>query len=217
MPHYSSDTRTLQPGDTFVAVRGERTDGHAYLAEAVARGATTLIVENGAAVSGVPGGVEIMRVPDTIVHLGELARRRLAEQRPVVVAVTGSMGKTTTRNAIATVAAQGFPVIAPKGNLNTLLGLSLTVLNELHTAEQGGAGAVLVAEMGAYQRGDLAQICAYIRPDIAVVTNVRPVHLERMGSIENVALAKGEIVDALTERGTACLNADEPLVAAMAP
>ena len=217
MPHYSSDTRTLQPGDTFVAVRGERTDGHAYLAEAVARGATTLIVENGAAVSGVPGGVEIMRVPDTIVHLGELARRRLAEQRPVVVAVTGSMGKTTTRNAIATVAAQGFPVIAPKGNLNTLLGLSLTVLNELHTAEQGGAGAVLVAEMGAYQRGDLAQICAYIRPDIAVVTNVRPVHLERMGSIENVALAKGEIVEALTERGTACLNADEPLVAAMAP
>jgi UDP-N-acetylmuramoyl-tripeptide--D-alanyl-D-alanine ligase len=85
------------------------------------------------------------------------------------------------------------------------------VLNELHAP-----GRVLVAEMGAYQRGDLAQICEYIPPDISVVTNVRPVHLERMGSLENVALAKGEIIDALTERGTACLNADEPLVAAMA-
>ena len=82
--------------------------------------------------------------------------------------ISGSMGKTTTRNAIATVAAQGFPVVAPKGNLNTLLGLSLTVLNELHAP-----GRVLVAEMGAYQRGDLAQICAYIHPDISVVTNVR--------------------------------------------
>src|SRR5439155_19519712 len=91
------------------------------------------------------------------------------------------------------------------------LGLSVTVLNELH-----GHGVVLVAEMGAYQPGDLAQICDYIRPAISVVTNVRPVHLERMGSIENVALAKGEIVDALPESGTACLNADDPRVAAMA-
>jgi UDP-N-acetylmuramoyl-tripeptide--D-alanyl-D-alanine ligase len=211
MARYSSDTRTLQPGDTFVAVRGERTDGHAYLAEAVARGASTLIVEAGATVSHVPSAVEVVRVPDTIVHLGELARQRLAELKPVVVAITGSMGKTTTKNAIATVAAQSFPVLAPKGNLNTLLGLAVTVLNQLHEA-----GWVLVAEMGAYQRGDLAQICEYIRPAISVVTNVRPVHLERMGNIENVALAKGEIVDALSEAGTACLNADDPRVRAMA-
>src|SRR5579859_7110105 len=211
MARYSSDTRSLQPGDTFVAVRGERTDGHAYLAEAVARGAAALIVENGAAISGVPAGVEVLRVPDTVVYLGELARQRLAELRPVVVAVTGSMGKTTTKNAIATVAAQAFPVLATKGNLNTLLGVAQTVLNELHAT-----GQVLVAEMGAYQPGDLAQICEYIRPAISVVTNVRPVHLERMGSIENVALAKGEIVDALPENGTFCLNADDPRVAAMA-
>jgi UDP-N-acetylmuramoyl-tripeptide--D-alanyl-D-alanine ligase len=217
MARYSSDTRSLQPGDTFVAVRGERTDGHAYLAEAVARGAAGLIVDAGAfgtgaaALSGLPERVEVVRVPDTVVHLGELARQRLAELRPMVVAVTGSMGKTTTKNAIATVAAQAFPVLAPKGNLNTLLGLSVTVLNELHDT-----GQVLVAEMGAYQPGDLAQICEYIRPAIAVVTNVRPVHLERMGSIENVALAKGEIVDALPEDGIFCLNADDPRVAAMA-
>src|SRR5258708_2755796 len=211
MPHYSSDTRTLQPGDIFVAVRGERTDGHAYLADALARGASGLIVESGAAVSGVPGSVEVIRVPDTIVHLGELARQRLAELRPVVVAVTGSMGKTTTKNAIAAVAGQAFPVLATKGNLNTLLGVAQTVLNELHAS-----GQVLVAEMGAYQPGDLAQICEYIRPAISVVTNVRPVHLERMGSIENVALSKGEIVDALPETGTCCLNADDPRVAAMA-
>src|SRR5664279_4048265 len=122
MNRYSSDTRSLQPGDTFVAVRGERTDGHAYLAEAATRGAAALIVESGAAVSGVPASVQVMRVPDTIVHLGELARQRLSELRPVVVAVTVSMGTTTTKNAIATVAAQGFPVLATRGNLNTLLG-----------------------------------------------------------------------------------------------
>jgi UDP-N-acetylmuramoyl-tripeptide--D-alanyl-D-alanine ligase len=213
MPHYSSDTRTLQSGDTFVAVRGERTDGHAYVADAITRGASGLIVESGADLSGVPASVEVVRVPDTIVHLGELARQRLAKLRPVVVAVTGSMGKTTTKNAIATIAAQSFPVLAPKGNLNTLLGLSVTLLNDLRDAE---AARVVVAEMGAYQPGDLAQICKYIRPDISVVTNVRPVHLERMGSIENVALAKGEIVDALAETGTACLNADDPLVLQMA-
>ena len=211
MAHYSSDTRTLQPGDTFVAVRGERTDGHAYLAAAVACGAGALIVEAGADVNGVPGAVAVVRVPDPIVHLGELARQRLAELKPVVVAVTGSLGKTTTKNAIATVAGQAFPVLAPKGNLNTLLGLAITVLNELTEP-----GRVLVAEMGAYQRGDLAQICDYIPPAISVVTNVRPVHLERMGSLENVVLAKGEIVDALTVAGTACLNADDPRVRAMA-
>jgi UDP-N-acetylmuramoyl-tripeptide--D-alanyl-D-alanine ligase len=155
----------------------------------------------------------VVRAPDTIVHRGELARQRLAELRPIVVAVTGSMGKTTTKNAIATVAAQSFPVLAPKGNLNTLLGLSVTLLNELRDAD---AARVVVAEMGAYQPGDLAQICVYIRPSISVVTNVRPVHLERMGSIENVALAKGEIVDALPESGAACLNADDPLVRQMA-
>src|SRR5438105_5736160 len=142
MVRYSSDTRNLQPGDTFVAVRGERTDGHAFLAEAVARGAAALIVEAGAAVSGVPESVEVIRVPDTVVYLGELARQRLAELRPVVVAVTGSMGKTTTKNAIASVVARTHPVLAPKGNLNTLLGLSITVLNELHDV-----GTVLVAEM----------------------------------------------------------------------
>jgi len=210
MPNYSSDTRTLQPGDIFVAVRGERTDGHAYLAEAVARGAGGLIVEPDT--PDVPSGVQVLRVPDPVVHLGELARQRLAELRPTVVAITGSMGKTTTKNAIATVAAQARPVLATKGNLNTLLGISITVLNELR---QALPGQVLVAEMGAYQPGDLAQICEYIPPDISVVTNVRPVHLERMGSIENVALAKGEIVDALTERGAACLNADEPRVRPM--
>jgi UDP-N-acetylmuramoyl-tripeptide--D-alanyl-D-alanine ligase len=209
MPHYSSDTRTLQPGDTFVAVRGERTDGHAYLDEAAARGAARLIVEAGT--RAVPGGVDVMPVPDPVAYLGELARERLGELRPIVVAVTGSMGKTTTRNAIATVVAQARPVLRPTGNLNTLLGLSITLLNELHDE-----GRVFVAEMGAYQRGDLAQICEYIRPAVSVVTNVRPVHLERFGSLENVVLAKGEIVDALPASGAGCLNADEPLVRGMA-
>jgi UDP-N-acetylmuramoyl-tripeptide--D-alanyl-D-alanine ligase len=220
MARYSSDTRTLEPGDFFVAVRGERTDGHAYLAQAVARGAAGLVVEAGA--GNVPAGVEVVRVPDTVVYLGELARQRLSELRPTVVAVTGSMGKTTTKNAIATVAARAGPVLATRGNLNTLLGVAITVLNELHapahvlTANGGDDAGVLVAEMGAYQPGDLAQICQYIHPDISVVTNVRPVHLERMGSIENVALAKGEIVDALSPDGAACLNADEERVRPMA-
>ena len=215
MRRYTTDTRTLQPGDTFVAVRGERTDGHVFIPDAIAKGAAGLIVEAGAwpepAHRPAPGAVEVVQVPDTVIYLGQEAQRRIAELQPLIVAVTGSIGKTTTKNAIATVLSQAKPVITPKGNLNTLLGLSLTLLNELHDS-----GQVVVAEMGAYQRGDLAQICAYIRPAISVVTNVRPVHLERMGSLENVALAKAEIVTALPESGTACLNADDPLVRQMA-
>ena len=204
---YSTDTRTLQPGDTFVAVRGERYDGHDFVSAAIKKGASAAIVEH--PVAGVPGS-RLLCVPDTTIHLAAVARERIRRKGCQLIAITGSVGKTTTKNAIATVLGMCYPVVSSKGNLNTLLGLSLTLVNS-----DIQPGTKLVLEMGASRKGDLASICEYFRPDIAVVTNVRGVHLETFGSIGDVQKAKGELVRALDSSGVACLNADDPLARGM--
>lgn len=209
MTKYSIDTRTLEPGEHYVAIRGERYDGHRFVPEALEKGAGGLVVSERP--EGVPDGVPVTIVEDTERYLAEQARDRLQAWNTDVVAVTGSVGKTTTRAALTTVLQEAFPVVAPQGNLNTVLGLALTVLNHLTAPEQK-----LVAEMGAYQRGSIARLCSYYRPTIAIVTTVQPVHLERMGTLENIQLAKQELVEAVPEDGVACLNIDDPRVRAMA-
>ena len=191
-----------------MAIRGERFDGHDFVGEAVNRGASTVIVERRVAVAS---PLDVLVVPDTELYLAEQARSKLESIRPTVVAITGSVGKTSTKNAIATVLRAQFPVLSTSGNLNTVLGVALTLLNG-----DFGAGHVVILEMGACRAGDIAQLCSYFRPDIAVVTNVRGVHLDTFGTIEDVARAKGEIVEALGPSGTAVLNADDVRVRAMA-
>ena len=204
---FSTDTRTLQAGDTFVAIPGERFDGHDFAADALDKGAAKAIVER--SVHGIdPERLHV--VPDTTLYLAELASRRVREAGSTIVAITGSIGKTTTKNAIATVLEAAFPVVASEGNLNTLLGLSLTLVNRTFDAD-----TKLVLEMGASRKGDLAEMCEYFRPDISVVTNVRGVHLETFGSLEGVQQAKGELVRALGKGGVACLNRDDALSAPM--
>jgi len=130
--------------------------------------------------------------------------------QPDVVAITGSVGKTSTKNAIATVLKQQFAVVASQGNLNTVLGLALTILNTSFDAD-----TKLVLEMGACKEGDIAELCSYFRPNFSVVTNVHGVHLETFGSVEMVAQTKGEIIEALNPVGVACLNADDARVRSM--
>lgn len=209
MIKYSIDTRTLQPGEHYVAIRGERYDGHTFIPDALRKGAAGLVVDHRP--ETVPANIALTVVDDTERHLAEQARDRLLGWNTDVIAVTGSVGKTTTKAALTTVLGEAFPIVAPKGNLNTVLGLALTILNELTDP-----GQKLVAEMGAYQRGSIARLCRYFRPTIAVVTTVQPVHLERMGTIENIQLAKQELVEALPESGIACLNYDDLRVRAMA-
>ncbi len=157
-----------------------------------------------------PAHVEVTQVPDSEQFLAGMARKKLLAANPCVIAITGSVGKTSTRNAIATVLRGRFDVLSTTGNLNTVLGISLTLLNGKFDRE-----TKVVLEMGACRPGDIAGLCGYFPPKVAVVTNVCGVHLETFGTIEGVARTKSEIVRALGADGTACLNGDDPRVRAM--
>lgn len=205
---YSTDTRTLQPGDTYVAIRGETHDGHAFVPQALARGAVALVVEEPVEA---PDGVEVTEVASSIDHLVALASTRVRQLGCQTVAITGSVGKTTTRTAVVAVLSQAFTVKGSEGNKNTPLGLSLTLLNADLAPE-----TVLVLEMGARIPGDIQELCDAFPPTVGVVTNVRGVHLETLGSLDGVEREKSEIVRALGADGTAVLNGDDPRARRMA-
>ena len=205
---YSTDTRTLQPGDTYVAVVGETHDGHDFVPQAVEAGAAGVVVERGAAA---PAGVDVRVVPSTVGWLVAQASERVAALGCETVAITGSVGKTTARTAVASVLRQSREVVASTGNLNTPLGLSLLLLNADLTPR-----TVLVLEMGARLPGDIRELCEAFPPTVGVVTTVRAVHVETLGSIDGVEREKSEIVRALRASGTAVLNGDDERTRRMA-
>jgi len=206
------DSRQVSPGELFVALPGERTDGHRFLREAVAAGAAALLVRD------LPGdmsdlartdGPAIVAVPDTLRGLHAVAAAWRTRFSPLVVGVTGSVAKTSTKEAIATVLAERFVTLKSEGNANNEIGLPLTVLR------MGPGDEAAVLEMGMYVGGEIAQLAAIARPRIGVVTAVREVHLSRIGSIGAIAQAKGELLEALPADGAAVLNADDFRVAGM--
>jgi UDP-N-acetylmuramoyl-tripeptide--D-alanyl-D-alanine ligase len=203
------DSRLVRPGQLFVALPGERTDGHAYLADALARGATAALVTRPLDDPAALGDVTVVRVVDGIKALGAVAagwRRRFA---PLVVGVTGSIAKTSTKEAIAEVLAASRRTLRSEGNLNNEIGLPLSLLH------LGPEHEAVVLEMGMYVGGEIADLAAIARPSIGVVTAVQPVHLSRIGTIEAVERAKGELLEALPGDGTAILNEDDPIVRGM--
>jgi UDP-N-acetylmuramoyl-tripeptide--D-alanyl-D-alanine ligase len=190
-------------GELFVALHGER-DGHDFVAAAFEAGAGAGLVDR-----PVEGGTTIL-VEDTSAGLTALAtsaRRRLPDR---VVGITGSVGKTSTKDLLAAALSRGFRVHASPKSFNNELGVPLTVLDTPDNAE------AVVVEMGARGRGHIAALCAVARPLVGIVTTVGLSHSEFFGTIDDVAVAKGELVEALPPHGTAVLNADAPLVAAMA-
>ncbi len=209
------DSRLVAPGQAFFALRGERTDGHRYVRQALEAGAGALVIRDPGALADLDARTLVADV--SIIEVADPARALLAAAgawrdrfHPVVVGVTGSLAKTSTKEQIAAVLGARWKVLRNEGNQNNEVGLPLTVLR-LHA---GHAAAVL--EMGLYVPGDIAQLCAVARPSIGVVTAVRPVHLSRAGSLEAIVAGKRELVEALPAGGTAVLNADDPQVAAMA-
>ncbi len=201
------DSRTVAPGDLFVAVAGERADGHEFLGAAATAGAV-------AALTTRPGGpLPALVVDDTVAALGRLAalvHSRLAAAGLLTVGITGSSGKTSTKDLLGQVLAAAGPTVSPPGSYNNDIGLPLTVLSAEETTR------FLVLEMGARGVGHIARLCAVARPDVGVVLNVGSAHLGEFGSADVIAQAKGELVEALPPEGTAVLNADDPRVAAMA-
>ena len=198
------DSRSATTGTLFVALRGEHADGHAFIGDALARGAAGALAEPG---TGVPGCVVVDEPADALLGLGAWVRDTVA---PTVVGVTGSSGKTTTKDLIRAAVAAGRRVVANEGSFNNELGVPLTCCTLEEDTE------VLVAEVGARGVGHIAAMAAVLRPDVAVVTNVGAAHLEMFGTVEGVARAKAELVASLGPDGVAVLNADDPLVRAMA-
>ena len=200
------DSRLVGPGQLFVALPGERTDGHRHLAEAARRGAAALLVTRPLDDAASLGDVSIVRVADAIAALGAVAAGWRRQFDPLVVGITGSIAKTSTKEAVAAVLATSFVTLRSEGNQNNEIGLPLTILR------LGPEHEALVLEMGMYVGGEIADLADIGRPSIGVVTAVQAVHLSRIGTLEAVERAKGELVEALPPTGTAILNADDALV-----
>ena len=198
----TTDTRKLAPGALFVAIRGEHFDGNDFLAEAAARGAAGALVSTPAAVD-----LPQVAVDDTRRAFGLMAQAWRENFAIPVIAVTGSAGKTTVKELIASILAVDHCVCVTEGNLNNDIGVPLTLmrLDETHDA--------LVVELGANHAGEIAYLAGLVRPTIGVITNAGPAHLEGFGSLRGVAHAKGELLDDLPLAGTAILNADDAFFA----
>ena len=204
------DSRAVRPGELFVALPGDRTDGHRFLTEAIAGGASAVIVTRPPDDPAALGDVTVVRVADALAGLHAVAAGWRTRFAPLVVGVTGSIAKTSTKEAIAAVLGRRFRTLKNEGNLNNEIGLPLTVLR------LGPEHEAAVLEMGMYVGGEIADLARIGRPSIGVVTAVQPVHLSRIGSLAAIEQAKGELVEALPPDGTAVLNADDPLVGRMA-
>jgi UDP-N-acetylmuramoyl-tripeptide--D-alanyl-D-alanine ligase len=204
------DSRVVEPGQLFVALPGERTDGHRFLDAAAAAGAAALVVTQAPPDAAALGDVTVVRVRDGLAALHAIAAAWRTRFDPLVVGVTGSIAKTSTKEAIAAVLVRRFRTLRNEGNQNNEIGLPLTVLR-LGTEHEAA-----VLEMGMYVGGEIADLAAIAKPQIGVVTAVQPVHLSRIGSIEAIEQAKGELVEALPADGTAVLNADDARVRRMA-
>jgi len=193
-----TDTRTLQAGDLFIALRGPNFDGHKFIAQAKAAGAAAAVVET-------PQEVDLpqWQVSDSRIALGQIARLNRERFTGPVVAVTGSGGKTTVKEMLASVLSQQGSVLATRGNLNNDIGAPLTLL-ELADTHQ-----LAVIELGASAEGEIAYTVALTKPDVAILNNAMGAHLEGFGSLQGVVRAKGEIFSTLTEDGCAIINADD--------
>ena len=207
----TTDTRGIEAGELFVAVRGESHDGHDFLEDASRAGAGAVLVEPAWGDRDLPCTVVVVR--DTLVALGDLAAYHRRRLEPRVVAVTGSNGKTTTKEMLSAILEHAFGsggVLRTLGTQNNLVGLPLTLLR------LAGRERAAILELGMNAPGEIWRLAEIAAPDVGVITCVAPAHLEGLGSIEGVAAAKGELYRRLRPSATAVVNADDPHVSAAA-
>jgi UDP-N-acetylmuramoyl-tripeptide--D-alanyl-D-alanine ligase len=199
----STDTRTIRPGMLFVAIRGPSHDGHRFVAEAAGKGAVLALVDCRA---DVPADIPSVRCEDTVKALGKLAAWHRSRFAIPVVAVTGSIGKTSTREMIAAALSSRYNVLKTKGNYNNEIGLPLSVL-ELDDAHDAA-----VFELGMRGLGEIGHLSRIVRPSIAVITNIGLSHIEKLGSRQNILRAKLEIIEGMGQDGVVILNGEDELL-----
>ncbi len=199
----SKDTRTIEEGNIYVAIDGERFKGHDFTQQAIDSGASCVLVNDP---DKIPQGAVGVVAEDTVRALGDLARAYRFKLGAKVICVTGSVGKTSTREMIACALSSSFSVFSTKRNENNEIGLPMTILSAPEDTE------VLVLELGMRLRGEISYLTNVACPDIAVITNVGYSHIERLGSQQEILLAKSEITEGLTEGGILAVNADDKLL-----
>jgi UDP-N-acetylmuramoyl-tripeptide--D-alanyl-D-alanine ligase len=199
----STDSRTTQSGDCFFAIKGDRFDGHDYVAAACERGAVCVVVER-PVITALGTDKIVVCVPDATQALGDLAREYRRQCRFKVAAITGSVGKTTTRQIVAHVLGQHLRVWQSPKNFNNFLGVPMTLLGADPNCQ------VVVAELGSNHLGEIGYLTRLARPNVAVLTGVHPAHMEGFGTMEALSAEKLSIVDGLSPGGTFVVNADQP-------
>ena len=210
----STDSRTVQAGNVFVALRGERFDGHRFLDDAVRRGAACVVVSDAACLGEAApttngADASVIGVADTEKALQDLASAHRRKFQGSVVAVTGSNGKTTVKEMTASVLQSWFSTHKTSGNLNNHIGVPLAVLG-LDLLKR-----VMVLELGMNHLGEISRLCEIARPDVGMITNIGLAHLGGLGSVEAIQQAKGELTASLDATGVAIVNADDPRALAL--
>lgn len=203
----STDTRTIKPGDLFIALSGERFDGHRFLKQAAEAGAAGILISLTA--QEVPSGITVFRAADTLKAFQGLAKFHRQRYTIPVVAITGSNGKTTTKELMAAILTSRWQVLKTEANYNNEIGLPKTLLS-LEPNHQAA-----VVEMGMRGAGQIRVLCEIALPTIGIITNVSETHIELLGSLDNIAKAKRELAEAIPATGTVVLNADNSYVLAM--
>jgi UDP-N-acetylmuramoyl-tripeptide--D-alanyl-D-alanine ligase len=196
-----TDSRALKSRDLFLALRGDNFDGHTFVAEAAQRGAAGAVVEETPA--DLPADFAVIEVGNTLEALQQIAARYRRDLSLQVIGITGSNGKTSTKDLTAAVLGQHFQVTKTRGNLNNHIGLPLTMLRARHSDQIG------VFEMGMNHPGEIAPLAALAAPDVAIITNIGIAHIEYLQTREAIALEKGALAEALLPSGTVILNAED--------
>jgi UDP-N-acetylmuramoyl-tripeptide--D-alanyl-D-alanine ligase len=200
----TTDSRQCAPGNLFVALQGETFDGHHYLDQAIQKGAAGLLIHR--RTEKTPQDIPVILVPDTLWALGDLARFWRRRFSPTLIAVTGSSGKTTTKEMAAAILGSSKNILKTEGNFNNLIGLPLTIfnLNKDHTAA--------IVELGTNRRGEIARLTGIAAPEIGLITNIGPAHLEGFANIAGVAEEKMDLFLNMPPDGTIIINHDDPFL-----
>ncbi|HQK99800.1 MAG TPA: UDP-N-acetylmuramoyl-tripeptide--D-alanyl-D-alanine ligase [Smithellaceae bacterium] len=207
----STDTRAIEKGNLFVALKGDRFDAHDFLTQAVDQGARALVVaEDRAALAPSAPGIAVVAVPDTLRALGDLAHAHRMKFHPTVIGLTGSSGKTTTKEMLAAILSAGKNVLKTEGNLNNLIGVPKTLLR------LSGGHDLAIVEMGTNTPGEIARLTAITDPDIGLITNVGPAHLAGFGSLDAVREEKGSLFMNLRPSACAVVNIDDEAIRVIA-